>query len=113
LWLVREVCRDDAYPYGAILERTQIRELQEEKPEPSLSAKCNKRNEPEIQIDDPTAKETSLLQWRDTRKDCRNTPPVGRLVIHVSQQYQTVGEHACGCPGSRRRCRASLSARIL
>jgi len=35
-------------------------------------------------LDDPQVKEASLMQWRDTVEKLETTPPVGRMVIHIS-----------------------------
>lgn len=67
----------DAYPYGAILERQQVRELEE-------------RHRSEL-ISDVEQQETSLkaapdaaAQWKSTLQKLQAAAPLGRLVIHVS-----------------------------
>jgi protein involved in polysaccharide export with SLBB domain len=76
--------QSDAYPYGAILERAQIRELQEKNRAELIREVQQEGTSLKSQIDEPAAKEASLLQWRDTLEKLQSTPPVGRLVIHIS-----------------------------
>jgi protein involved in polysaccharide export with SLBB domain len=81
--------RGDAYPYGAIFERVQVRELAQhnraellrnvEDQGPAL------RGEPDSDPDLKAAKEAALLQWQSTMERLQNTPPVGRLVVHISK----------------------------
>jgi protein involved in polysaccharide export with SLBB domain len=80
--------RSSAYPYGAILERTQVREL-EERNRADLIRRIQGEGAtlkliPEIDEDQKLAKQASLLQWQTTMEKLQNTPPVGRLVIHIS-----------------------------
>lgn len=80
--------RPDAYPYGAILVRTQIREL-ESKGRSDLIRRLQDEGAglklmPEPDADAKLAKEASLLQWKSTLDELQNTPPDGRLVIHIS-----------------------------
>jgi len=35
-------------------------------------------------LEDPQGKEASLMQWRDTVEKLETTPPVGRMVVHIS-----------------------------
>ena len=81
--------RSDAYPYGAIFERVQVRELAErnrsdllrkvEAEGPALKAV------PDTDPDQKAAKEAALLQWQSTVDRLQSTPPPGRLVIHISK----------------------------
>jgi protein involved in polysaccharide export with SLBB domain len=81
--------RSDAYPYGAIFERVQVRELaQQNRSElvrtvedegPALKAV------PDTDADQKAAKDAALLQWQSTMERLQNTPPEGRLVIHISK----------------------------
>ena len=80
--------RGDAYPYGAIFERVQIREL-EEKNRAELIRQVQDegvtlKSAPSPDQDDKMVKEASLLQWKTTLERLENTPPAGRLVIHIS-----------------------------
>ena len=40
---------------------------------------------PDTDADQKAAKEAALLQWQSTMERLQNTPPVGRLVIHISK----------------------------
>jgi protein involved in polysaccharide export with SLBB domain len=80
--------QSDAYPYGAILERAQIRELQEKNRAELIREIKQEGTSLKSQIDEPAAKEASLLQWRDTLEKLQSTPPVGRLVIHISSNVK-------------------------
>ncbi len=81
--------RSDAYPYGAIFERVQVRELAEhnraelvrnvEEEGPALKAV------PDTDPDQKAAKDAALMQWQSTMERLQNTPPAGRLVIHISK----------------------------
>ena len=80
--------RADAYPYGAILERTQVREL-EEKNRVDWIRRVQSEGDslkltPEKDPDQTIAKETALAQWQSVIAKLQNTPPEGRLVIHIS-----------------------------
>ncbi len=84
--------RDDAYPYGAILERVQVREL-EEKTHADLVRRLQSEGNslkliPETDTDQKIAKEASLSQWQATLDKLQNTPPAGRLVLHVSNDVK-------------------------
>ncbi len=80
--------RADAYPYGAILERAQVREL-EEKTRVDWIRRVQSEGDslkltPETDADQKMAKEVSLSQWQSVVAKLQNTPPAGRLVIHIS-----------------------------
>ena len=78
----------DAYPYGAILERVQIRELQEKNRAELIRTVQQEGTSLKSEIDEPAAKQASLLQWRETLAKLQSTPPVGRLVIHISSKMK-------------------------
>jgi len=79
----------DAYPYGAIFERVEIRELAEKNRQQlladarqegsSLGGSVSIGALPEASL----GKLASLAQWRDTMQKLETTPAVGRMVIHV------------------------------
>jgi protein involved in polysaccharide export with SLBB domain len=84
--------RSDAYPYGAIFERVQVRELAErnrtdllrsvQEEGPALKAA------PDADPDQRAAKEAALMQWQSTLQRLENTPPEGRMVIHISKDMK-------------------------
>lgn len=78
----------DACPYGALLERVQIREL-EEKNRVDLIRHVAAEGPglqliPESDEDQKMAKQAALLQWQSALDKLQNTPPSGRLVVHIS-----------------------------
>jgi protein involved in polysaccharide export with SLBB domain len=82
--------RSDAYPYGAILERRQVREL-EEKNRSDLIRQVQGQ-EASFKLlpdtgdpDDKLAKNATLQQWHAALEQLENLPPTGRLVIHISR----------------------------
>jgi protein involved in polysaccharide export with SLBB domain len=76
--------RAEAYPYGAIFERLQVRELEEKNRAQLITSAKQQGNTLSTGLEDPIAKESSLVQWRDTLQKLQTTPPVGRLVIHIN-----------------------------
>jgi protein involved in polysaccharide export with SLBB domain len=85
--------RADAYPYGAILERRQVREL-EEKNLSDLIRQVKAQQEsftlmPDTgDAEDKLAKSATLQQWHATLEELENLPPTGRLVIHLSKDVR-------------------------
>jgi protein involved in polysaccharide export with SLBB domain len=78
----------DACPYGAMLERVQIRQL-EEKNRVDLIRHVAAEGPglqliPEGDEDQKMAKQAALLQWQSALDKLQNTPPSGRLVVHIS-----------------------------
>jgi protein involved in polysaccharide export with SLBB domain len=80
----------DAYPYGAVFERVQVRSLEEQNRtlllreihDDGVALKSAPENEPS----DKEVKSASLLQWQRTIEEIESTPPTGRLVIHISTE---------------------------
>jgi protein involved in polysaccharide export with SLBB domain len=84
--------RGDAYPYGAILERVQVRAI-EERSRGELLQRVEAEGAtlqliPDADGDQKTAKEAALLQWQSTMEQLENTPSAGRLVIRISHDVQ-------------------------
>lgn len=82
--------RADAYPYGAILERRQVREIEENnRAELIRQVQAQESTFKLIPADgDPDAKiakDATLQQWHATLDELRSVPPEGRLVIHISK----------------------------
>jgi len=80
--------RSDAYPYGAVFERPQIRELEEKN---RLSLLDRVQGEaadikvlPETNPQDALAKDAAIQQFQVTLQKLQNAPPQGRMVIHIS-----------------------------
>jgi len=80
--------RSDAYPYGVVFERAQVRELEEKNHEQLMreiqGQEVTLRQAPDTDEDQRRAKAAALQQWEATLKELQNTPPSGRMVIHVS-----------------------------
>jgi protein involved in polysaccharide export with SLBB domain len=78
----------DAYPYGAILQRVQVRELEAEaKDEMILRVKDMETSlqlMPEVDPNQKQAKEMAIQQYRTTLQQLIANPPVGRLAIRIS-----------------------------
>ena len=81
--------QSDAYPYGIIFERAQVRAIEEsnrtvlirEVQDDGTALKAVPDSNPE----DKSVKEASLLQWQRVMERLQNTPPSGRLVVHISR----------------------------
>jgi polysaccharide biosynthesis/export protein len=80
--------RADAYPYGAIFERAQVREMEERNRAELIRQVQDEGNALKSvssnDQDDKLAKEASLQQWKTTLENLQSTAPVGRLVVHIS-----------------------------
>jgi len=78
--------RQDAYPYGAIFERVQVRELEEEN-RADLVRRV-RGEEAEVRLtpggDQDDVKQATVLQYETTLEKLQHNPPAGRLVIHIS-----------------------------
>jgi len=84
--------RGDAYPYGAVFERSQVRDL-EAKSHAQLVSEVQEqgavlRQAPANDEDQKLAKEAALMQWQSTLERLEKTPPAGRLVIHISKDVK-------------------------
>jgi protein involved in polysaccharide export with SLBB domain len=81
--------RSDAYPYGSIFERVQVRELEErnraEFMENLRDQGASLKAVPDGDTDQKATKDAALMQWQATVERLQNTPPVGRMVIHISR----------------------------
>jgi protein involved in polysaccharide export with SLBB domain len=82
--------RADAYPYGAILERRQVREFEEKNRAALIREVQGQQSTLKLiadvgDADQKLAKDAALEQWHATLDQLENTPPAGRLVIHISK----------------------------
>jgi protein involved in polysaccharide export with SLBB domain len=81
--------RGDAYPYGAIFQRTQVRDIEEMNRSELLrqvqSDGASLALVGETDADQKLAKEAAVSQWQTTIRKLQDTPPGGRLVIHISK----------------------------
>ncbi len=79
--------RADAYPYAALFQRIQVKELEDQNRADLI--RRVKGEESEIKVTgaadaDPQLKQAALLQYQVTIDKLENTPPPGRMVIHIS-----------------------------
>jgi protein involved in polysaccharide export with SLBB domain len=82
--------RADAYPYGAVLERRQVRELEEKNRADLIRQVAAQQSVFKLvpDVGDPEeklAKDATLEQWHATLDRLQNTPPGGRLVIPITK----------------------------
>lgn len=78
--------RPSAYMYGSILERTQVRQL-EAGTRAQLISNVQSEGASLRNVSDPGGA-AAVAQWQTTLKQLQNTPPAGRLVIHVSNDVK-------------------------
>ena len=80
--------RSDAYPYGAIFERREVQQLEEQNRTSLLrevqGEGASLKLIPESDEDQKLAKNAALMQWQSTVEKLEDAPPAGRLVIHLS-----------------------------
>jgi protein involved in polysaccharide export with SLBB domain len=84
--------RNDAYPYGAVFERQQIKEM-EEKNRANLLDRvqgeaADIKGIPENNAQDTLAKQAAVEQYQATIQKLQNAPPQGRMVIHISSNLK-------------------------
>jgi polysaccharide export outer membrane protein len=80
----------DAYTYGAILQRSQVREL-EMKEQESLIARAQSVESsiqlmPENTAGEKQAKQTALQQYQTTIQQLTANPPIGRVSMRISSE---------------------------
>jgi polysaccharide export outer membrane protein len=84
--------RSDAYPYGVIFERKQVRQLEEENRDQLIhqvrTDGANLTLIPEQDPDQKMAKEAAVSQWQTALQKLQNAPPSGRLVIHITKDIK-------------------------
>lgn len=85
--------RSDAYPYAAVLERRQVRELEEKNRaelirEVQGQASAFKLIPDTSDAEEKLAKDATLQQWHATLDQLEDVPPAGRLVIHISKDVR-------------------------
>ena len=84
--------RADAYPYGSIFERNEVRELEARNRAALIQSVQNQAADvkltPEQTGEDKLARQAVLEQYDATLESLQNTPPQGRLVIHISSNMK-------------------------
>lgn len=78
--------RPDAYLYGAIFERAEIRELEEKNRAQLITQAKDEGSGLGGNLADAAGQSATVAQWRDTVQKLETTPPVGRMVIHISNR---------------------------
>jgi polysaccharide biosynthesis/export protein len=82
----------DAYPYGAVFQRQQVRDLQMKDQEDLILRIKNEQHDLEQMPDsDPAqkqAKQAALAQYETTLTELGENPPVGRLTIRISSDIR-------------------------
>jgi protein involved in polysaccharide export with SLBB domain len=81
-----------AYPYGAILSRTEVRQMEDH----SRAALVERIKADQVQLrlagendpNDRVAKEAAYQQWDQTLKNLLANPPMGRVSIRISSNIQ-------------------------
>jgi len=81
-----------AYPYGTVFERVEIRDLQDKNRLALIQSvqgqEANVKLTPEQTGEDKLAKQAVIEQYEATLESLQNTPPEGRLVVHISSKQQ-------------------------
>ena len=76
-----------AYPYGAVLMRREVRELEiksrNELVQRVKAEQVNLKALPETDVDQKNAKLTAIAESETTLQQLQANPPVGRVVIHI------------------------------
>lgn len=81
-----------AYPYGAIFERVELREIEEKNRtdliERIMAEAKDIKLVPDMDQDDQAQAKATVLQYKKTVEKLQSTPPAGRLVIHISSDVR-------------------------
>ncbi|MGH9573827.1 MAG: SLBB domain-containing protein [Candidatus Acidiferrales bacterium] len=80
----------NAYVYGAILQRVQVRELEAKQQDELITRVREQQTQiellPEIDLKAKVAKQTAVLQFQHTIDELAANPPLGRVAIRISNQ---------------------------
>jgi len=83
----------DAYPYGALLERGSVRDLEAKSQQQLIERIKGMQTELKLTTTtDPTqkaAQETAYQQWKESLEDLSDNPPIGRMTIEVSSNIRS------------------------
>jgi polysaccharide biosynthesis/export protein len=78
----------DAYPYGAVLQRVQVRDLEmKQQTEIILRVKgmqSDLQGMPETTADEKQSKQMALAQYQQTLEELSANPPAGRVAMQIS-----------------------------
>ena len=84
--------QSDAYPYGAVLERASVREIEDRSRAEliqrlqSIQSEMNPDEEKDVKK--KQTKELAYAQWQTSIDNLTANPPVGRLTIRISSDIQ-------------------------
>lgn len=82
----------DSYPYGAVLERTEVRELQQKEQDDLVIRTKSMQSSIELMPEnDPRqkqAKEAALQQYQTTVQELVANPPLGRVSVRISSDIR-------------------------
>jgi polysaccharide biosynthesis/export protein len=80
----------DAYPYGMMLQRVQVRELEARDRDQMIvrinDVQSNLQLLPDTDPDKKKAKDLALAQWQTTLEQLSATPTLGRVAIRISPE---------------------------
>ena len=83
----------DAYPYGAVLQRTQVRELEARAQDEMIlrvkDAQTTLQLLPDTDPKAKQAKEIALQQWQTSLEQLSSNPPLGRVTIRISPKLES------------------------
>jgi polysaccharide biosynthesis/export protein len=80
-----------AYPYGAILERKEVRRMQMSSYQDLVDRIRQSQSELQTQVkaesdhDQKLSLEAGYQQWQTTLQNLLENPPIGRVVVHISK----------------------------
>jgi protein involved in polysaccharide export with SLBB domain len=84
--------RSEAYPYGAIFQRSQIREMEELNRSDLIMRVQAEASDvkllPGMDTDQLQTAKAAVLQYQSTIAKLESTPPSGRLVVHISSDVK-------------------------
>lgn len=84
--------RSNAYPYGAVFERLQVQQMEEKNRSDLIrrirSESADLKLAPDNPAADIAAKNAALMQYQTTLEKLQNTPPAGRMVVHISPKIE-------------------------
>jgi polysaccharide biosynthesis/export protein len=80
--------QQDAYPYGVILQRTQVRELEaRDRDQMILRVTDEQARLQQLPESDPgkkRSKDLAIQQWQTTLEQLSSNPPIGRVAVRIS-----------------------------
>lgn len=83
----------DAYPYGALLQRDSVRDLEAKSQEQLIARIKGMQTElkgtPTTDATQKAAQEVAYQQWQESLEDLTNNPPLGRVAIQISSNVRS------------------------